>query len=318
MVNENSYSNEALLMGSGTVSIKRTSNDAHHLAQWYKQIDPSFRDDFEIIELIQRAIRLFSSIPKGKEIIICFQEDGELLGLELIFSSYKAGFFTVEAMSHSLEYYSIDRQIERAVSSYRLKEILFTSFKHQLKHRLDYLAKKLAILNINKQKEVKSRVEKLAGNTRIIRHLRDDEDLIIPPPVDLQTKESFNKRFPYVNNDKDIEAIQLYKIKRPEADQDIEPNFDTSALNGRVSIWSKIDLFKFYMKEAKVNPEMSSFYGFASKNKRSTPKLKPLSQDQESQDSKMTSSASLPFFVKRFAKTKQKKKETQKGNISLT
>ena len=305
-------------MCSGQVSVKKRSNSIDSLISWFSSIDPAFREDMELLDLVQKAMRIFSKIPNGKEIAICYQEDRELIGTELIFSNFKAGLFTVTVTGSKVEYYQIDRSVEKAVHTYRLKELLFVNFKKQLEYRLEYLAKKMSIFNIQNGLTAHSKMEGMSKNIRLMTQLRkDDGKLAANSEFSFQRREEFTAKYPYLDPSKDDHVIQLYRERRPEADQEPVPNFDNSALNGRVSIWSKHDLHKFYMKESKVNPDVTNYFGFGDKSKRkSLPKFEMKEKVNTSVDKQGSfhSTSSVPFFVKRFAKNREKQRE-QKASL---
>lgn len=299
-------------MYTGQVSIKRDSNTVQNVVNWFQMLDPSFKKDVELLELVQRALQLFKRIPKGKHIAICYQEGRELIGSELIFSNFKAGFFTVTATSSHVDYYVIDRSVEKAAKELKLKEPLFNHFKKQLTYRLDYLAKKLQIFNMAPVIQGQTKVARLSNSSVLARDLQLEERQRLASPISTGN-ETIGDMFAKIDKSVDEKVIQLYRKRRAEADNpNVDHQYDTSALNGRVSVFCKSDLHNFYMKELKIDPELTNYYAYATRgNKKSLPSLHGSESKQGSVDGKssLSQSTSMPFFVKRFSKQKEKMKE---------
>ena len=59
------------------------------------------------------------------------------------------------------------------------------------------------------------------------------------------------KRFDKQKSKHFLEVLRDIQDSRPETEN---KQFNFELLNGRVSVWSRNDLFKLYLKEAKANP----------------------------------------------------------------
>lgn len=257
LIDESSTNCKGALIYTGQVSIAKHSGTVKNLITWFECLEPKFRDDIELVELVDRGMSLFSRIPSNRTIQIGYQENRELSGVEMMFSSFKCGLFTVKVNSSESEYYEIDRGIERAANNFHLKGYLFETFKQQFKYRLDYIAKKLGIMNQAQLYVKKSRLSRMTMNSSLINKIeRDNNRVVVAEQQEVSKASQLEKEFGMYNIGKAELNLVLLKEKHPEADFPVEPTFSSSALNGRVTVWSKKDLIRFYQKETKQNPSL--------------------------------------------------------------
>lgn len=323
LISEKLQKNKAVLMVLGQVSISKTSNTVKQLANWFSGVDPKFRDDFELLELVQQAFKLFSKIPLGEIIQIGYQEDRELIGLEVMFSAFKCAFFTVTIRSSEAEYYEIDKNIERSVSSFHLKTYLFDIFKKQFKYRLSFIAKKLNIINPTKVLQHRPRLANFTNNFHLLKEIMKDYNMILKSPDndyerDGAKLQEFEEKLGDFNSSKGVKFLELQRLLRPEADQEPQLNLDNSALNGRISVWSKNDLHRYFAKISQ-NERIQENYELDIKSKAKA-KVKRQKEQQKNNESNMqltgtsfNPTPALPFFVRKFSKPEQLRKTQLKS-----
>ena len=295
------------------MSITKSATSITNLLSWFDGLEPAFRDDVELVSLMEQAMKVFTRIPNACTVQIGYQENRELVGLELMFSAHKCGLFTVRVSGSDAEYYEIDRSIERAAHSYKLKSYLFDTFKQQLKYRLEYIAKKLAVTGKTQKFVKRSRLSRMTNNVTLINKIENDRNS--HPKVeniDPTLTSDIEKEHGMYNKTAAQHYLEQFKQRRPEADFPKPIVFDVTDLNGRVKVWSKKDLIRFYQKEIEKNPELEVDNIFSQKTiyiKKLKSNISPVSFNKSY--SLFNPTPDLPFYVKNFQKPEKIKASIQ-------
>jgi len=282
LLDETSSKNRCILIKSGQVALYKHSGQLNNFLQWYSRLDYGCKNDEGLVEMAGQAVTTFGSIPSSEPVLVGYVGSSEIIGSEVLFGSSRISLFTAKVISSDIEYYEFDKQIEMSLSIFKMLDDLFRNFLKIFKYRLEYISKKLNVFSAGGiSTSTKHQLAPYTNNFKLSEAFKQEANRVaLNDSSGAEKKESVNgslidikkknQQVSLVVSENDLKIVEYLRQKdeqRTKAERrkkaslsqddknqfnaELGDEFNTEALNGRVSVWTNADLVKLYKKEEK-------------------------------------------------------------------
>ncbi len=259
LINEHATNNRAILVKRGQVAVYKHAGTVELLLDWFNNLDYHSKNNVELLELINRAIKLFGAIPHKQSVLVGYVDKPELLGSEILFNSKHRSLFSVKVVSSELEYYEIGSSVETYLSLHGIKPHLLDALVAVLRYRLEFIYKRLYVFGQVSQLGGRSQYLKLTDNSRLRKELQQAAD-----PPGLSQAETGDSRKAQVaavarkfSSQQETKLLQLLRHIRPDGS---EPATKAGLfeVQEKTAVFSSADMLRFIQKEARRDPSLAS------------------------------------------------------------
>lgn len=258
LISELAVNNRAILLKRGQAAVYKHPSTVELLLDWFNSLDYASKNNVELLELVDRAIKMFGAIPEKQPVLVGYVDKPELLGTEVLFSAKHRSLFTVKVVSSELEYYEVGPAVETHLSVHGTKPQLLAALLAVLRYRLEFIHKRLYVCGLAAPPGSRSAYLRLTANPRLRKELQqapgpaDTQPPNAEPDTDRRAQATaVARRFSSVP---ETRLLQLLRQPRPARAAHPGP----LELQEKTAVFSSADMLRFIQKEAKRDTALAA------------------------------------------------------------